>query len=51
MRVAAIDCGTNTIRLLVADLTMTPRGATLVDVHREQVEVHRRAPLQGTQQH
>ncbi len=35
MRVAAIDCGTNTIRLLVADLTMTPRGATLVDVHRE----------------
>ncbi|WP_111767633.1 Ppx/GppA phosphatase family protein [Nakamurella deserti] len=35
MRVAAIDCGTNTIRLLVADLTATPRGITLVDVHRE----------------
>ena len=35
MRVAAIDCGTNTIRLLVADVTVTPRGATLVDVHRE----------------
>lgn len=31
-RVAAIDCGTNSIRLLVADLT--PDG-TLVDVHRE----------------
>jgi exopolyphosphatase/guanosine-5'-triphosphate,3'-diphosphate pyrophosphatase len=35
VRVAAIDCGTNTIRLLVADVTRTPRGATLVDVHRE----------------
>ena len=35
MRVAAIDCGTNTIRLLVADASMTPRGVTLVDVHRE----------------
>ena len=31
-RVAAIDCGTNSIRLLVADLN--PDG-TLVDVHRE----------------
>ncbi|MGH3886354.1 MAG: exopolyphosphatase, partial [Pseudonocardiaceae bacterium] len=30
-RVAAIDCGTNSIRLLVADLT----GAGLRDVHRE----------------
>jgi exopolyphosphatase/guanosine-5'-triphosphate,3'-diphosphate pyrophosphatase len=30
-RVAAIDCGTNSIRLLVADLT----GDTLTDVHRE----------------
>ena len=30
-RVAAIDCGTNSIRLLVADLD----GADLVDVHRE----------------
>ncbi len=35
MRVAAIDCGTNSIRLLVADLWNGPRGVTLVDVHRE----------------
>ncbi|MEO5832496.1 MAG: Ppx/GppA phosphatase family protein [Nakamurella sp.] len=35
MRVAAIDCGTNSIRLLVADLTTTARGVSLVDVHRE----------------
>jgi exopolyphosphatase/guanosine-5'-triphosphate,3'-diphosphate pyrophosphatase len=34
-RVAAIDCGTNSIRLLVADLTVTPAGPILVDVHRE----------------
>ncbi|MEO7125091.1 MAG: Ppx/GppA phosphatase family protein [Nakamurella sp.] len=34
-RVAAIDCGTNSIRLLVADLSLTPAGAYLVDVHRE----------------
>ncbi len=34
-RVAAIDCGTNSIRLLVADVGDGPRGATLVDVHRE----------------
>ncbi|MBM9476874.1 Ppx/GppA family phosphatase [Nakamurella flavida] len=39
MRVAAIDCGTNSIRLLVADVTPADpaRGvpAHLVDVHRE----------------
>ena len=36
MRVAAIDCGTNSIRLLVADLTTRPDGRVgLVDVHRE----------------
>jgi exopolyphosphatase/guanosine-5'-triphosphate,3'-diphosphate pyrophosphatase len=34
-RVAAIDCGTNSIRLLVADVTSTPHGLSLVDVHRE----------------
>jgi exopolyphosphatase / guanosine-5'-triphosphate,3'-diphosphate pyrophosphatase len=34
-RVAAIDCGTNTIRLLVADVTRTAVKTTLVDVHRE----------------
>ncbi len=34
-RVAAIDCGTNSIRLLVADLTTDAAGTTLVDVHRE----------------
>ena len=32
MRVAAVDCGTNSIRLLVADLL---DGGGLVDVHRE----------------
>lgn len=36
MRVAAIDCGTNSIRLLVADVDSGPDGApALVDVHRE----------------
>ena len=35
MRVAAIDCGTNSIRLLVADVTGTTLGPRLVDVHRE----------------
>lgn len=35
MRVAAIDCGTNTIRLLVADGGSGPAGPVLVDVHRE----------------
>jgi exopolyphosphatase / guanosine-5'-triphosphate,3'-diphosphate pyrophosphatase len=34
MRVAAIDCGTNSIRLLVADVSDGIRP-TLVDVHRE----------------
>ncbi len=35
-RVAAIDCGTNSIRLLVADLTVREDGtASLRDVHRE----------------
>ena len=36
MRVAAIDCGTNSIRLLVADVARDADGAPrLVDVHRE----------------
>jgi exopolyphosphatase/guanosine-5'-triphosphate,3'-diphosphate pyrophosphatase len=36
MRVAAIDCGTNSIRLLIADVTTNDDGATtLADVHRE----------------
>src|ERR687893_224616 len=35
-RVAAVDCGTNSIRLLVADLTVREDGsAWLRDVHRE----------------
>jgi exopolyphosphatase/guanosine-5'-triphosphate,3'-diphosphate pyrophosphatase len=34
-RVAAIDCGTNSIRLLVADATTTDGGVALRDVHRE----------------
>lgn len=34
-RVAAIDCGTNSIRLLIADLSLTVAGAYLSDVHRE----------------
>ena len=37
-RVGAVDCGTNSIRLLVADLPAagaTAPGAPLVDVHRE----------------
>lgn len=36
MRVAGIDCGTNSLRLLVSDVTVTGTGAaTKVDVHRE----------------
>ncbi|MDJ0317237.1 Ppx/GppA phosphatase family protein [Arthrobacter antibioticus] len=36
MRVAAIDCGTNSIRLLIADVIQDPDdGAKLTDVHRE----------------
>ena len=35
MRVAAIDCGTNSIRLLVADGEGSGGAARLVDVHRE----------------
>ncbi|GAA4657024.1 Ppx/GppA phosphatase family protein [Arthrobacter cryoconiti] len=36
MRVAAIDCGTNSIRLLIADVSNSAAGvATLTDVHRE----------------
>lgn len=35
-RVAAIDCGTNSIRLLIADVTVHDDGTrTLTDVHRE----------------
>ncbi len=34
-RVAAIDCGTNSIRLLVADLTADGGAVRLTDVHRE----------------
>jgi exopolyphosphatase/guanosine-5'-triphosphate,3'-diphosphate pyrophosphatase len=34
-RVAAIDCGTNSIRLLVADVTGSADDADLRDVHRE----------------
>src|SRR3954468_5391321 len=35
-RVAAIDCGTNSIRLLVADVTVREDGSSwLKDVHRE----------------
>ncbi|SDO30566.1 exopolyphosphatase / guanosine-5'-triphosphate,3'-diphosphate pyrophosphatase [Nakamurella panacisegetis] len=34
-RVAAIDCGTNSIRLLVADLTVVDGAVRLTDVHRE----------------
>ncbi len=34
-RVAAIDCGTNSIRLLVADTTGTGADTVLTDVHRE----------------
>lgn len=33
-RVAAIDCGTNTIRLLIADLDLTPERLALADVMR-----------------
>jgi exopolyphosphatase/guanosine-5'-triphosphate,3'-diphosphate pyrophosphatase len=36
MRVAAIDCGTNALRLLVADLTLDGDRPHLVDVHREE---------------
>ena len=35
-RVAAVDCGTNSIRLLVADVTVREDGSSwLKDVHRE----------------
>jgi exopolyphosphatase/guanosine-5'-triphosphate,3'-diphosphate pyrophosphatase len=35
LRVAAIDCGTNSIRLLIADVFAGEAGPRLVDVHRE----------------
>ncbi|WP_375487394.1 exopolyphosphatase [uncultured Jatrophihabitans sp.] len=35
MRVAAIDCGTNSVRLLVADVADGAAGPVLNDVHRE----------------
>ncbi|MCU1698446.1 MAG: exopolyphosphatase [Mycobacterium sp.] len=35
MRVAAVDCGTNSIRLLIADVDAVGDGARLRDVHRE----------------
>lgn len=34
-RVGAIDCGTNSIRLLIADRDRTPGGVALREVHRE----------------
>jgi exopolyphosphatase/guanosine-5'-triphosphate,3'-diphosphate pyrophosphatase len=34
-RVAAIDCGTNSIRLLIADRDRAPGGVALRDLHRE----------------
>ncbi|NUP59702.1 MAG: exopolyphosphatase, partial [Pseudarthrobacter sp.] len=34
-RVAAIDCGTNSIRLLIADIDHSNGGARLTDVVRE----------------
>jgi exopolyphosphatase/guanosine-5'-triphosphate,3'-diphosphate pyrophosphatase len=34
-RVAAIDCGTNSIRLLIAERSFGPGGVRLTDVHRE----------------
>ena len=34
-RVAAIDCGTNSIRLLIADIDRSNGAANLTDVHRE----------------
>ncbi|MFN8044571.1 MAG: exopolyphosphatase [Dermatophilaceae bacterium] len=34
-RVAAIDCGTNSIRLLVADVVTSAEGRRLTDLHRE----------------
>jgi exopolyphosphatase/pppGpp-phosphohydrolase len=33
-RVAAIDCGTNSVRLLIADIAAGPDGGTLTDVER-----------------
>ena len=48
MRVAAIDCGTNSIRLLIADVTATDGVPTLLDVHREMRVVRLGAGVDAT---
>lgn len=48
-RVAAIDCGTNSIRLLVADVTVADDGSRLLrDVHREMRVVRLGAGVDAT---
>ncbi|ALE05087.1 exopolyphosphatase [Arthrobacter sp. ERGS1:01] len=49
MRVAAIDCGTNSIRLLIADVDTSDAGVTtLTDVHREMRVVRLGAGVDAT---